>query len=155
MKENNIKINGIAHIALSVRNIESSKVFYKELLPFMGLKLIHESSKSCYHIGGRTGILIQQADDKNEGDIVSFSQKNVGLHHFCFRLLSRQDVHLTSNKLKLMNANIIRGPLEGPWVKGYYYVLFEDPDGIRLEANFVPEKGVFSQNNNFNPDKDY
>jgi hypothetical protein len=28
-------------------------------------------------------------------------------------------------------------------VPGYYSVLFEDPDGIRLEVNHVPGKGVF------------
>ena len=26
---------------------------------------------------------------------------------------------------------------------GYYSILFEDPDGVRLELNFVPGKGVF------------
>ena len=28
-----------------------------------------------------------------------------------------------------------------PASPGYYSVLFEDPDGIRIEANFVPGKG--------------
>ena len=37
-----------------------------------------------------------------------------------------------------MAATIIRGPEEGNWAPGYYYVLFEDPDGIRLEVCFVP-----------------
>ena len=60
MSEMKLKTNGIAHIALSVRDIRKSKIFYKDLLPYLGLKLVHESSKSCYHIGGRTGILIQQ-----------------------------------------------------------------------------------------------
>ncbi len=26
------------------------------------------------------------------------------------------------------------------WAPGYHSVLFEDPDGIRTEANFVPRK---------------
>ena len=34
-----------------------------------------------------------------------------------------------------------RLPEEGPWAPGYYSTLFEDPDGIRIEANFVPGKG--------------
>jgi hypothetical protein len=39
---------------------------------------------------------------------------------------------------KEMNATIVRGPMEGNWAPGYYYVLFEDPDGIRrLAALFV------------------
>ena len=33
-------------------------------------------------------------------------------------------------------------PEEGAWAPGYYSVLFEDPDGIRLEMNHVPGKGL-------------
>ena len=36
-----------------------------------------------------------------------------------------------------------------------YYVLFEDPDGIRLEVNHVPGKGVFADSAGFNPGEDY
>jgi hypothetical protein len=53
--------------------------------------------------------------------------------------------------LKEMNATIVRGPLEGTWAPRYYYVLFEDPDGIRLEVNFVPGAGVLADGAQFNP----
>ena len=33
--------------------------------------------------------------------------------------------------------------MEDGFAPGYYSVLFEDPDGIRIEANFVPGKGHF------------
>jgi hypothetical protein len=42
-----------------------------------------------------------------------------------------------------LGANIVHGPREDVWVPGYYSILFEDPDGIRLELNYVPGKGVF------------
>ncbi len=35
------------------------------------------------------------------------------------------------------------------WAPGYYYVLFEDPDGIRLEVNFVPGSGLLKQDTKF------
>jgi len=38
-------------------------------------------------------------------------------------------------------VKIVRPPSEGSWAPGYYSILFEDPDGIRLEVNFVPGKG--------------
>ena len=41
--------------------------------------------------------------------------------------------------------------MNGNWVKGYYYIVFEDPDGIRLEVNYVPNKGIFEKNAKFNP----
>ena len=40
-----------------------------------------------------------------------------------------------------MNATIVRAPEKGPWAPGYYSVLFEDPDGIRIEAVFIPGSG--------------
>jgi len=33
-------------------------------------------------------------------------------------------------------------PREDQWAPGYYSLLFEDPDGIRLELNHVPGKGL-------------
>ena len=38
---------------------------------------------------------------------------------------------------------VIRAPQEDGWAPGYYSLLFEDPDGVRLEINHVPGKGVF------------
>jgi hypothetical protein len=46
-----------------------------------------------------------------------------------------------------------RGKALGP--PGYYYVLFEDPDGIRLEVNFVPGAGVLADGTQFNPTTGY
>jgi hypothetical protein len=50
-----------------------------------------------------------------------------------------------------MNATILRGPEEGTWAPGYYSVLFEDPDGIRLELCFVPRAGLLEDGASFNP----
>ena len=147
-----VKANGIAHIALNVSDLGKSKDFYEQLLPFLGMSLIHESNKSFYYIGARTGILIQKINNKKYN---SFSQNNIGLHHFCFRAKSKDDINLVHKKLIEMRANIIRGPLKGNWVEGYYYILFEDPDKIRLEVNFVPDKGVFRKGEKFNPSGDY
>ena len=148
-----LDINGIAHIALSVKDIKKSKPFYKELLPFLGLKLIHDGEESCYHIGSKTGVLIQQINNQNDSS--DFNQNNIGLHHLCFRARSKEDIDKLSKKLLSMKTNIVRGPLEGAWAPGYYYILFEDPDGIRLEVNFVPGEGLLGKNKKFNSNNDY
>jgi hypothetical protein len=54
-----------------------------------------------------------------------------------------------------MGATIVRAPAEGTWAPGYYSVLFEDPDGIRLEVNFVPGAGVLADGAALNPDDGY
>jgi hypothetical protein len=43
-----------------------------------------------------------------------------------------------------MGADLVRAPEEGPWAPGYYSLSFRDPEGIRLEVNHVPGKGVFA-----------
>lgn len=150
-----MNINGIAHIALNVSNLKVSKKFYDIILSNLGLKLIHSSKKSFYYVGGKTGILIQQANINNKRKNNYFSQDNIGLHHFCFRMRSVEAIDKFYLLLVNINANIIRGPISGSWVKGYYYIVFEDPDGIRLEVNYVPKKGVFEKYNSFNPSGDY
>ena len=42
-----------------------------------------------------------------------------------------------------IGAEIVRAPEEGPWAPGYYSLSFRDPEGIRLEVNHVPGRGVF------------
>ena len=148
-----LNINGIAHIALSVKNIKKSKAFYKELLPYLGLKLIHDGDESFYHIGSRTGIMIQEI--KNNKKSSNFNQNNIGLHHLCFRARKKEDIDKLKIKLLEMNAHIERGPVEGPWAPGYYYILFEDPDKIRLEVNYIPGQGLLDKNNKFNSNNDY
>jgi hypothetical protein len=43
-----------------------------------------------------------------------------------------------------IDATIVHPPQEGPLAPGYYSVLFEDPDGIRLEVNCIPGKGLLA-----------
>ena len=45
--------------------------------------------------------------------------------------------------LSEIGATFVHGPQEDPWAPGYYSILFEDPDGIRLEINHVPGRGLF------------
>ena len=54
-----------------------------------------------------------------------------------------------------LGATIIRGPEERDWAAGYYYVLFEDPDGIRFEVNFIPGAGLLKKDEGFGSSEDY
>ena len=40
------------------------------------------------------------------------------------------------------NPGLSLAPKDDPWAPGYYSVLFEDPDGIRLEVNHIPGRGL-------------
>ena len=132
--------NGIAHIQLTVRSVTASRAFYYRLLhEAFGMRIQYDNPEVFYCIGGRTGVLIRAASAEHAE--TAFDQNRVGLHHFCFRLRSREDIDALHATLKDFGAKIIRAPETGPWAPDYYSILFEDPDGIRIEANFVPGRG--------------
>jgi len=145
-----IEINGIAHTVLTVSDVARSRSFYEPLLTFLGLKKVADGPTGFYFIGGRTALAIMESPDG--GNATGFHQSRIGLHHLCFRARARDDVTAVHDFLVERRAKIVQPAQDGPWAPGYYSVLFEDPDGIRLEINFVPGKGVLAEGAAFNPD---
>ena len=133
-------INGIAHTFLTCSRFEECRVFYREILTFMGMVPVIDVEQMLYCVGGRTALGIEPAGPAYVKD--RFVQERVGLHHLCFRARTRDDVDEFHAKLVSLGAKIVHAPEEGAWAPGYYSVLFEDPDGTRLEMNFVPGKGL-------------
>ena len=133
------EINGIAHIQLTVTDMARSKPFYETLLHSMNMVTLLDGPDYFYCIGGKTGIAISPVTEEFQDS--NFHQRHPGLHHLCFRAKSREDVEAIYNTALELGATIVREPEEAEWAPGYYSTLFEDPDGIRIEANFVPGKG--------------
>jgi len=134
-----MEINGIAHIQLTVNDLARCMVFYEKLLTHFGMTVVVRSRKGLYCIGGRTAIAVTRSSEANR-DTAS-DQRRIGLHHICFRARSREDIDEVYEFLPEIGAKVIHPPEEGPWFPGYYSLLFEDPDGIRLEVNHVPGEG--------------
>jgi catechol 2,3-dioxygenase-like lactoylglutathione lyase family enzyme len=137
-----IEINGMAHVIVTASDFARSREFYRKLLPFLGLKPVIDTDQFYYCVGGRTAFGIEPCDPQHAGE--RFVQTRVGLHHVCFRARSREDVEAAYALLQELGAKIVHPPEEGPWAPGYYSVLFEDPDGVRLEMNYVPGKGLLA-----------
>ena len=137
-----IEVNGVAHVILTVSRFDEARAFYGALLPFLGMRKVFDGNDFLYHVGGRTALGIQRAATAYEGE--RFVQNRVGLHHLCLRARSREDVDAAAAKLRAMGAKIDRGPMEREWAPGYYFFVFEDPDGIRLEINHIPGKGLLA-----------
>jgi len=148
-----IDINGMAHVILTVSQWDRARDFYKSLCPDFGMTLVFDGPEFCYHVGARTAIGIRKCDPAYADE--RFIQYRVGLHHFCLRARSRDDVDKTFEKAKSLGARIIRGPVEDDWAPGYYYVLFEDPDGIRLEVNHIPGQGLLKDGVSLGSGEDY
>ena len=139
-----MEINGVAHTFICVGDFAKARDFYGKLLPFMGLRVVADRPNIFYCVGGRTGFGIHPAQPEHTGQ--RFKQGAVGLHHHCWRARSKEDVDAVHAHLKEMDALIVHGPQEDNFAPGYYSVLFEDPDGTRLEVNYVPGVGLFAPN---------
>jgi catechol 2,3-dioxygenase-like lactoylglutathione lyase family enzyme len=134
-----MEINGIAHIQLTVNDLQRAMPFYEAVLGFMGMQAVVKNPEFLYMIGGRTAVAIARSSAEQRDAV--FEQRRIGLHHVCFRARSREDIDALYGFLREREVKIVRPPEEGSWAPGYYSLLFEDPDGIRLEVNFVPGKG--------------
>ena len=144
-----MEINGIAHVILTVSNFEKAVPFYEKLLAFLGLKQVFKGDDFLYYVGGRTALGISRCGDEYRD--VPFDQRRVGLHHVCFRARERADVDTLHRFLQELGARIVHPPEEGAWAPGYYSVLFEDPEGIRLEMNHVPGQGLLADGVSIQP----
>ena len=137
-----MEINGMAHVILTASNFERSRDFYRKLLPFLGMTPVIDTDTYYYCVGGRTALGISAPAPEHTG--AAFDKRRVGLHHLCFRARARADVDELHAFVQRLGAKIIRAPREDSWAPGYYSLLFEDPDGIRLELNHVPGKGLLA-----------
>jgi len=138
-----MEINGIAHIFITAGDFDTSRAFYSKLLPFLGLKVVADAPGIYYCVGGRTGFGIEAPPPSSKGK--RFVQGDVGLHHVCFRARERDDVDEAHRFLAEIGAHIVHAPQEDSYAPGYYSVLFEDPDGTRMEINHVPGRGLLQE----------
>jgi len=134
-----MQLNGIAHIQLTVKDVQRSKQFYKPLLELFEMQVLIDTDTYYYCIGSRTGIAISEASAERSSEV--FDQRRVGLHHLCLRAREREQIDELHEFLVGLGATVVHPPREDGFAPGYYSVLFEDPDGIRLEVNHVPGRG--------------
>jgi catechol 2,3-dioxygenase-like lactoylglutathione lyase family enzyme len=137
-----LEINGVAHVILRVNRIAECIAFYDRLMPFLGLRPVIHGDEFAYYVGGRTALGVRQADPEHAG--ASHIESAPGIDHLCFRARRREDVDVLYAFLLELGADMVRAPEEGPWAPGYYSLSFRDPEGIRLEVNHVPGKGLLA-----------
>ena len=146
-----VSVNGIAHIQLTVADPDRCCPFWEKLCHFLEMKTLIKGDGIVYCIGSRTGILVRGApDDKRD---CPYDQDRPGLHHLCFRARVKEDVDAVYRfAVDELAANIVHPPEDGSqFAPGYYSVLFEDPDGIRVEVNFVPGRGHLGEGGRLGP----
>ena len=136
-------LNGVAHVILTAGDFKRSTAFWRAMIEYLELKLVLDSEHMLYGVGGRTAIGIRTGSPENAGK--RFDQGAPGLHHACFRMRDRAAVDRVHAFLtRRDDIHIVHEPQEEPWAPGYYSVLFEDPDGMRVEVHHGPGTGLLA-----------
>lgn len=131
----------IHHLDLTVRDARASVRFYDAVLGHMGYRRIAED-ESGFDWEHATSpdrlptIGIKTALGPNAGR--THDRRSPGLHHVAWNAEAREDVDALYRLLLDMKATVLDPPTDYPeYGKGYYAVMFADPDGLKLE--FVHE----------------
>jgi catechol 2,3-dioxygenase-like lactoylglutathione lyase family enzyme len=104
-----VEVNGIAHIQLTVNDPARCIPFWEKLCHFLEMKTLIKGEDIVYCIGSRTGILVRGAPPEKRSQ--RFDQDRAGLHHFCFRARSREDVDAIFRFVEgELRAHIVHGP---------------------------------------------
>lgn len=131
----------IHHLDLTVRDARASVAFYDAVLGFIGYRRCAED-ESGFDWEHATSpdrlptIGIKTALGPNAGR--AHDRYSPGLHHIAWSAEARADVDALHHLLLDMKATVLDPPTDYPeYGKGYYAVMFADPDGLKLE--FVHE----------------
>ncbi|HEX3731246.1 MAG TPA: VOC family protein [Opitutaceae bacterium] len=134
------EVLGIDHIYVAVSDLARSEAFYdRVLLAELGFRKNSFASEGELHVqyyNRHFGYVLRPAKTKRTHD--SFSP---GLHHFCFRVDSAEDVQSVAQRLRAAGIAASEAALYPEYAPDYWATFFEDPDGIRLEiTNYRQER---------------
>lgn len=133
------EVLGIDHIYLAVRDLEASRRFYDVVMNILGFRSgsfeIGDDAHASYY-NRHFGFVLRPARSAAAHDPYA-----AGLHHFCLRVDSADDVDAIA--VQLRDAGITATPprLYPDYAPDYYALFLDDPDGIRLEiTNYRQER---------------
>jgi glyoxylase I family protein len=134
------EVTGIDHIYITVSDLARSENFYdKVLLNTLGFR------KNEFTLGGDPHV---QYFNRHFGYVLRPSRTASahdtyapGLHHFCLRVNSVEDVVAVSAQLRSAGIDATEAKNYPEYAPDYWATYFSDPDGIRLEVtNYRQER---------------
>lgn len=135
-----IDVLGIEHIYLTVSSLTISEPFYDtllvEVLGFRKSKFAFGNEPHINYYNRHFGLVLRPARTASRHDAYS-----PGLHHFCLRVQSEDDVRRAWQALHAQGIEASPVQCYTQYAEDYYATFLNDPDGIRLElSNFRKER---------------
>lgn len=128
-----VDVIGIDHIYVTVSDLDVSETFYDNVMSLLGFvksKAPIGGDPHIHYFNRHYGFTIRPARQPYN----RFDAYSPGLHHFCFRVDSIDDVNAVAEGLAEFNIACDPPGFYPEYASDYYAVFFVDPDGIRLEV---------------------
>jgi len=130
-----VQTYGLTHIALRVKDLERSRLFYERIF---GSKVMYQTDDfiQLQTPGSRDILVMEKSDD--------IPHNNNGIMHFGFRLKNRIDMEAFAVDVANAGGQIKE---KGEFVPGEPYAFIYDPDGYEIEVwyeNIPPELSSFN-----------
>ena len=133
-----IDVLGIDHIYIAVTDLDRSADFYDRVFRILGFRSNRFSLHGTEHVqyfNRHFGYVLRPAP---AGDNVPGT---AGLHHFCFRVNSADDVADAARQLIAAGIEASEPALFPDYAPDYRATFFRDPDGLKLEiTNYRAER---------------
>lgn len=134
------EVIGIDHVYLSVSDPARSEAFYdlvlRDTLAFRKNKFALDGEPHVQYFNRHFGFVLRPARDGRLHNPLS-----PGLHHFCLRVESIDEVTAVANKLRSLGVEACEARNYPEYAPDYWATFFTDPDGIRLEiTNYRQER---------------
>lgn len=134
------EVTGIDHIYITVSDLARSKAFYDtvmcEVLGFRSNSFEIGGDRHVQYYNRHFGYVLRPARSRAAHDPYA-----PGLHHFCLRVESVDDVVAASKALRAAGIDASEAHLHPGYAPDYWATFFTDPDGVRLEiTNYRAER---------------
>lgn len=136
------QVIGIDHIYISVADIEAAEHYYDKVMTVLGFKKNEFEINGVIHIqyfNRQFGYVIRPAAQ----GAMPHNRYYPGLHHFCFRVETKEDVVEAADKLLASGVECSEPQNYSEYANDYYAVFLSDPDGIKLEITNYREERRF------------
>ena len=134
------EVIGIDHIYIAVSDMAKSEAFYDKALlhalSFRKNKFVVGSDPHIQYFNRHFGFVLRPA--RVDGRHEPYAP---GLHHFCLRVETPEDVHGAAERLRSLGVDASEAKLYPDYAPDYTATFFSDPDGVRLEiTNYRRER---------------
>ncbi len=129
------------HIALTVSDLAACEAgFYAPVLEFLGYQKVEDQpGKMTLWFNAKAGVAINLWQAEPAKSAHKHSRYAPGFHHCAFGLESREAIDALYDVLIGNAIRILDDPADYPhYAPGYYAVYFEDGDGMKFEAVYMP-----------------